>query len=110
MWMYFNSDKAFKFLSRYWIIYTLRPIGKRKPAERVIVDIRHHSKKKQFKALRFFEGKVTFDDEILKEKVKYSGFKNIEEWKAEARKIIGTDKGSFNLFKVIRICDEYEKE
>ena len=89
MWMYFNSDKAWKQLSEKGFVYTLRGPSKR-TNPKVIVDIRRHSRETRFKALRTFVREVIpnvtpFENEWIEN----SGFSLEREWLKEAERLSG---------------------
>lgn len=105
MWMYFNSEKAFEFLKNTGHVYTLRPLGKRSPAEEIVVDIRHRSRETQFKAMRVFLRQVNLRgpyDEILRKYVPETGFGGLDEWKQEALTLSGAQIW-WNLFEVTKL-------
>ena len=102
VWMYFNSEKAFNFLKQYGIVYTLRPAGKKMPPKKAIVDIRHHSRRTEFKPERTYVRDVVLGVEsMIKNFVPLSGFDTLEEWIAETIRLSGEHK-VWRLFKVER--------
>ena len=103
--MYFNSEKAFGFLKTTGHVYTLRPVGKRSPAEEIVVDIRHKSRKTQFRAMRVFLRQINLSgpyNEILKTYVPETGFSSLEEWTQEALTLSGPQNW-WNLFEVTKL-------
>ena len=109
-WMYFNSEKAFNFLKQYGIVYTLRPAGRRMPAKKMVVDIRHHSKKTEFKATRFYVRDVLIEiPSMIANFAGMSGFDSLNEWIEEAKRISGAHK-VWRLFMVKKINQEQKEE
>jgi len=95
MRMFFNSDKAYNFLSRHLLIYTLRECRYRHKKNRYEVEIWRNGwftglrgTKVLVECLRDVKDIGTLRN-ILERYVEYSGFTSVEEWLNEVERLSG---------------------
>ncbi len=103
MRIYFDSDKAWGFLSTHGFVYTLRKPGKSSPPADQEVEIWREGKSTGIKAVKVRLGAILSLAEDLIEYAPRSGFSNAEEWLVEAHRLSGESR-IWDLFVVFVPC------
>ncbi len=98
MRIYFDSDKAWGFLSTHGFVYTLRKPGKSSPPADQEVEVWRKGKSTGIKAVKFHHAYVSGPVDLA-DYAPYSGFPDPKEWFAEAHRLSGESR-IWDLFLV----------